>query len=251
MHLEYESNGYFVVKQLYNSNELQVVKQVLESFHESWLKDNLEFYKQSAINSAFLTSTKYLTKSQRQILFNFIGSSKLMNVVKSVLGGSAAFMNTQLFFNPHNIEQKNYWHRDTQYDLSIEQQKKALSGSKVLHFRVAIKDEPGLELVPKSHKEWDTQEEIDIRLESNNHKNHENLTTAKKVSLNTGDCLIFSANMIHRGLYGKNRMAFDILFFESDISIAKHINNDCLPNKSEMKIIENTQAFVNSIQLKA
>ena len=39
-----------------------------------------------------------------------------MNVVDSVIPTNPAFMNTQLFFNPINPAQKDFWHRDCQYD---------------------------------------------------------------------------------------------------------------------------------------
>lgn len=249
MHCEYEKKGYFVLKQFYQTKELNEVKKVLQYFHKQWLEKHLDLYHKNAINSAFLTAGEILSEPQREVLFNFIGSSKLMHIVHSVLGDSAAFMNTQLFFNPFKPQQKNYWHRDTQYNLSIEEQKKALNGSKVLHFRIALEDERGLEMVPQSHQQWDTQEELNIRMELDEHQNSENLTTGIQVPLEKGDLLVFSANMIHRGLYGKERFAFDILFFESDAKIAQYLSRDCLPNKSQTNQLENNQAFKNSIEL--
>jgi len=63
-----------------------------------------------------------------------------------------SIMNTQLFFNPVNDGQKNYWHRDSQYHLSIEEQKEALVGPDVVHFRIPLTNEPGIELVPCTHQ---------------------------------------------------------------------------------------------------
>lgn len=247
---EYDKNGYYVVKDFLDNIELDKLKSVLLNFHQSWKFENAEFYSQKAVNSAYITGTKHLAENKRIELFKFIGSSKLMNTVSSIMNRRPTFMNTQLFFNPVNKEQKNYWHRDPQYHLSIEEQKAALSGPEVIHFRLPLVDEPGIELIPGSHRSWDTDEELDVRLETNEHKNYENLSTGTKVKLNAGDLLIFSANMIHRGLYGMDRFALDILFCDPVPSLVEHANDDCLPNLAIMDKLENPDAFMSTIELK-
>ena len=123
-------------------------------------------------------------------------------------------MGTQLFFDPFKTSQNNYWHRDPQYHLSVAEQKLALTGPEVLHVRIPFTVDPGVEVIPGSHKNWDTEEESQVRLELNGHKNSENLSNGVQIPLQVGDVLLFSANMIHRGLYGKDRLALDILYCE-------------------------------------
>ena len=60
----------------------------------------------------------------------------------------AAFMNTQLFFNPVNPQQKDFWHRDCQYDYDLEDQMKVILETQVLHLRVPLFDELGMEIIP-------------------------------------------------------------------------------------------------------
>jgi len=74
-------------------------------------------------------------------------------------------------------------------------------------------EENGLEWVPGSHQRWDTEEELNVRLELCGHRHQECLDSGLEIPLGAGDLLVFSANLIHRGLYGKHRMALDILFF--------------------------------------
>jgi len=224
---------------------------VINRFHLAWQADNREFYESQAVNSAYLTSTKYLNDKQRNILFQFISTNKLMNIVAHTAIIKAAFMNTQLFFNPVNVAQKNYWHRDPQYHLSVDEQQTALKGPEVIHFRIALADEPGIELIPGTHKRWDNKEELDIRLEQSGRNNYNNISTGTTVPLKKGDLLVFSANMIHRGLYGKNRLALDILFCEARADLVKFIDGDCLPDKKTIKSMQNGSAFVNSIKLKS
>lgn len=250
MNIEYEKDGYFVLKGFFEPAELEDLTSALMQFHEKWKLSNAEFYASKAVNSAYLTATKYLDQRNRQHIFNMIGSHKIMDIVSSVTPQGHAFMNTQLFFNPVNPGQKNYWHRDPQYHLSVEEQQAALSGPEVLHFRIPLVDEPGIELIPGSHKHWDSEEELEVRLEQNGRINSENLSSGVTVPLAAGDLLVFSANMIHRGLYGKNRFAFDILFCDPDPELAKFVDDDCLPDKDTLVAIENPRAFNNTIRLK-
>lgn len=251
MNLEYEENGYFVVKKLFEKAELQKLSEVLLEFHESWKRGNREAYQDKAVNSAYITGTEHLDGPKRELLFKFISAAKLMNVVHGVIPSQPCFMNTQLFFDPANENQKNYWHRDTQYHMSLEEQQAALAGPNVVHFRVPVVDEPGVELVPGTHKRWDSAEELDVRLERNGREKHEDLTSGAHVPLNAGDLLVFSANMIHRGVYGMNRCSFDVLFCDPEPGIVGFISDDCLPGQEVLDGLEDASAFSNTISLKS
>ncbi len=249
MNLEYQQQGFFVSKQFFDQEILQGIRELATDFHHNWIKENYDFYQEKAVNSAYLTSPEYLSESQRIELFQFIASHTLMSLVESLLP-SAMFMNTQLFFDPVNKQQKNYWHRDLQYHLNLEQQKAALAGPEVIHVRISLVDEPGIELIPGSHKQWDSAEELQVRLEQNGCKNSNNLTRGKKIELAAGDALVFSANMIHRGLYGKDRLALDILFCAAEPELAEFIREDCLPSIEMMQELEVAAAFEASRSLK-
>jgi len=251
MNNHYEENGYIAFRDMFEEAELREVRAVILKFHQTWMLENAKFYTEQAINSAYLTSPKYLSDSERESLFKFISSAKLMRIVTSIMGDRPAFMNTQLFFNPSNDAQKNYWHRDPQYHLSVAEQKKALSGSNVLHFRIPLSDEPGLELVPGTHKRWDTNEELNVRLEKNGHKNHEDLSTGKTIPINTGDLLVFNANMIHRGIYGMDRLSLDILFCDPVPELLQFADDDCLPDLVTLEKLENIVAFNNTIEIRS
>ena len=250
---DYEENGYVVFKDFVSESDLKILRETATYFHQSWKQENVQFYAEKAVNSAYLTAKKYLKSTERESLFKFIGSTKFMDVVVSIMGGRAAFMNTQLFFDPVNEGQKNYWHRDPQYHMSIDEQKQALIGPNVVHFRIPLSDEPGVELIPGTHMRWDKDDELDVRLERlerNGRKNHENLSTGKVVKLDAGDLLIFSANMIHRGIYGMDRMSLDILFCDPVPELIKFVDDDCLPDSDILERLENADAFECAIEIK-
>lgn len=117
------------------------------------------------------------------------------------------------------------------------------------HFSVPLVSEPGMELIPGTHKQWDTEEQLNVRLEQNGHKNYEDLKQGVVVNLNAGDLLVFSANMIHRGLYGNDRMALDILFCDPDPQLMAFVDKACLPSREIMKKLDNSAVFEAALSM--
>ena len=100
-----------LVKGLYSTKELNKIKLLVNAFHTQWKTNNREFYQSRAINSSGITNSEYLTAQQNEALFSLIADNKLIKRVKKAIS-EPLFLNTQLFFNPVNVTQKNYWHRD-------------------------------------------------------------------------------------------------------------------------------------------
>ncbi len=249
---KYIGEGYFVVRDYFNANEIASLRKIILKFHQHWKKDNLDFYQtEEAFNSSLITGSQYLDSNERVKLFNFISSTKMMTLIDSVIPNKPAFMNTQLFFDPFDPRQKDFWHRDCQYDFDIEEQKKVIHGTQVLHLRVPLFDELGMELVPGTHKRWDNEEEYNVRQEEKGRVSSESLSTGKQIRLAAGDLLVFSADMIHRGLYGLDRLAFDILVFDSAGDYADYVDEDCLPDSLMLKKIKQPRLFETTIHLKS
>ena len=246
---DYEQHGYIVLRDYFTASEVAALRAVVLTFHTAWKQDNRFFYQQEAFNSSLITGSQYLGSADRLALFNFIGSPKIMFIVDALIAIQPAFMNTQLFFDPFNKQQANFWHRDCQYDFDVEEQKRVIQGTQVIHFRVPLFDEPGVELVPGSHKRWDSVEEYDVRQEENNRVSSDNLSSGKEIALAAGDLLVFSADMIHRGLYGAERLAFDILVFDPQGDYIDYVDPDCLPSSAMLEEIENPALFSNTIEL--
>lgn len=240
----YQAEGFVHFPAFFAPAQLQSLQEVVQRFHAAWLADNAAQYNTRAINSAYLTAGQYLERSDRLVLFQFLAQPCVAEVLAQVFSGPAAFMNTQLFFNPHNPLQPNYWHRDIQYTgLSVEDQQRALGSLQVVHLRVALRPEPGLELVPGSHQRWDTEEEFAVRMEQGGNRSSDALAGARQVALQTGDLLVFSANMLHRGLYGMDRLAFDMLFCAPESSLLAHVREDCLPDADMLAMLPCPQVF--------
>jgi ectoine hydroxylase-related dioxygenase (phytanoyl-CoA dioxygenase family) len=251
LNAKYEDKGYFVIREYFNDTQMSKLKAVVLKFHELWKQDHKKFYEEEAFNSSLITGSQYLQADDRIALFNFISSEKIMNMVNAVVVNKPAFMNTQLFFNPVNPEQKDFWHRDCQYDHEVEIQKKVIHDTQVVHLRVPLFDELGMELVPGTHKRWDNEEEYNVRQEEKGRESHEELTLGQKIPLAAGDLLVFSADMIHRGIYGLDRLALDILVFDSSGDFADYVDDDCLPDQAMLDKIENPSVYLNTMALKS
>lgn len=247
----YDEQGYFVIRDYFSAAEISSLREIILKFHQLWKDDNAVFYQEDAFNSSLITGSEYLGAEDRIKLFNFISSKKLMQVVDSLIPIQPAFMNTQLFFNPVNPQLKDFWHRDCQYDHDVEEQMQVIHNTQVLHLRVPLFDELGVELVPGSHKRWDSEEEFNVRQEQQGKLSSDSLSTGKKISLAAGDLLVFSADMIHRGLYGLDRLALDILVFDPAANLADFVDDDCLPDAAMLGDIVDPRLFINTLDLKA
>lgn len=248
---DYDEQGFFTLREYFSASEIAAVRQLLLKFHQRWKTDNEEFYKEEAFNSSLITGSQYLSPVERIELFNFISSKKMMAVIELLIPDNPVFMNTQLFFNPVNPDQKDFWHRDCQYDHDLESQKRIIKDTQVVHLRVPLFDEPGMELIPKTHKRWDTEEEFNVRQELKGKQSCDDISGGVKVALESGDLLVFSADMIHRGIYGLDRLALDILVFDSAADYVEYIDDDCLPSGDMLKAIKYPKIYQNSIELKS
>lgn len=243
MNEEYQETGYLLRRNFFCEEELDAIEPILRRFHHGWLDRNRDHYQTGAINSAYITHKTHQNIDARQALFSFIAQDKLMDVATSIIA-NPAFMNTQLFFDPCDKHQKNYWHRDIQYTPhNVDEQKQMLSSANVPHLRVAFADEPGVELIPGTHARWDTAQEFETRMGENSRAPHHDLPGSKAIALNRGDLLVFSANMIHRGLYGGNRFAFDILFADPDPELLQYVEKDCLPDQTMLADLPNADLY--------
>lgn len=240
-------NGYYVLENFLGEEELVSIERILVKFHSSWCLKNIDFYNSNAINSAYITSGEYISESERLELLKLIGSHKVVHEAQKVLGGKPCFLNSQLFFDPKNENQLNYWHRDIQYSNQKEiEQRETIerAGHEVIHLRIALRDELGIELIPGSQSKWDSDIEYDTRLENSGRRASDNLRQGEPIPLGRGDLLVFDANIIHRGLYGKNRLSFDIIFCRPDPSILQYSKSECFPKESEYQYIDHPEIFV-------
>ena len=86
-----------------------------------------------------------------------------------------------------------------------------------------------------------------MRLEQNGRRVHEPLSSAERVLLKAGDLLVFSGNMIHRGIYGMERLSLDVLFCDPEPDLMQFVDESCLPNSAMIDSLENPAAFESTL----
>jgi len=237
--------GYELLKGFFSGTEIDGIREIVLDANHHWISRNQPALEKGAINSAYLTAPDYcLTETGRSALFQFIALDKIVDLASVLIGRAPCFLNTQLFFNPRSRDRKPYWHRDIQYSgLPEEKQKEAIFQDSVLHFRVPLSGDPGLDFIPGSHRRWDTREERKVRLELDGRRSHESLPNMERVPHEPGDLLVFSAHVLHKGVYGGNRLSLDILFASFKESPDSVKTNGHFPNEKILSEIKNRRIF--------
>ena len=225
----FEHWGFVKIPGFLKRDQFEAFEAIAEQYMQAWLRQNAEYYERGVLNAAYLTRGDDLSDVQKSAIFRVVASVPLVELVAPLLNNAPRFINTQLFFNPKR-PQPNYWHRDGQYHLNSQQLRHALSGPTPLHCRIALRDEYGLELIPRTHRRWDTIREFSVRNQYDSLRHFDALPGSVKVPLAAGDLLLFSANMIHRGLYGKSRLALDLLYSEDLVEFTQYIDPNAYPS---------------------
>ena len=231
----YQQQGFLHLPGFYRPHELVDLEAVLLKHHNAWLLQHQAAYQNGLINSHSLTADSALTEPDKNVLFQIIAAPALLAQLALIFPQAPRFLNTQLFFDPHQRNQNNYWHRDVQYTgLNEASQRSVILQQNVVHCRIAMRPERGIELIAGSHQRWDSAEEYAVRMGKSPYRPHDDLPHATQIALHTGDVLLFSANMLHRGLYGQKRLAFDIIYCDDHPDLLAHRGDHTLPNAAQL-----------------
>lgn len=252
---DYDQNGYVVLRDFLSTKELLRLNELVDDIHQRWLsKNGAAFREHRLVNMHSLTHVEYFEDepSNRLRLFKAIAPAKLVELLDELFETEIHFHNTQLFFNPHDREQLPYWHRDLQFspiddDVQKVKQEEMLN----LHVRIPLVKEMGLEVIPGTHKRWDTNLEAQVRLELEGHRNSEELPGEVLVDLAPGDVMIFNAQMIHRGHYTDNesRKALDLCVGSAHELIDGSLDSSVLPSVGELEQLQSDTWYKRSWQI--
>lgn len=236
----FDEQGYVLVKNLLPSAVIENLSEVVDRIYAQWMRENhADYVGHRLVNMHSLTSMRYFEgdKVGRARFFDSLASSTLTELINGMFGNGIYFHNTQLFFNPCDSKSLPYWHRDMQYGpvddaVQASEQHNLLS----LHVRIPLIREKGVELIPGTHKRWDTELERCVRFELNGQKNSEDLPNAVLVESEPGDVLVFDAQMIHRGNYRLNdsRKSLDLCIARSHPFATRYLDKSVLPDEQEM-----------------
>ena len=203
----HQQQGFLHLPGFYRPHELVDLDAVLLKHHKVWLKRHQAAYQNGLINSHSLTADSALTEPDKSVLFQTIAAPALLALLAPIFPQAPRFLNTQLFFDPYHSEQHNYWHRDVQYtDLNEAAQGSVILQQNVVHCRIAMRPERGIELIAGSHNRWDSAQEYAVRIACD-----DDLPHATQITMQKRFVVCFRQTAASR-LYGQNRFAFDIIY---------------------------------------
>ncbi|WP_228445401.1 phytanoyl-CoA dioxygenase family protein [Thalassotalea sp. HSM 43] len=227
---QYKDNGFVVIRNLLSKQQLAQISFHVDRIFQQWFEQHeATIYREKMLNMHSLTHSRYFKDrdTERVDFFSAILPETLTQKLDDLFSVPLYFHNSQLFFNPTNSERQPYWHRDLQYsDLSELEQQRELANMLSLHVRIPLVDEKGVELIPGTHKRWDSERERNVRLQINGHRNTEQLPNALLTEVNCGDVLVFNAQMLHRGAYkhNKQRKALDLCIGEAHPLLSEFVD---------------------------
>ena len=242
---KFHMQGFLLLKGFFSQVVISELSKIIDPILNQWQeKSRAEILQHNIINMHSLTHPDYFSnKNEKRIQF-FISLTPflLTDLVDKLFGEGIYFHNTQLFFNPTDKDKLPYWHRDLQYSpIADAQQAREQGNLLTLHVRIPLVEEIGLELIPGTHRRWDTELERNVRFEINGHTQTEDLPGATLIPLKPRDILIFSGQMIHRGSYQHNasRKALDVCIGKYHPFTASYLDPHNLPSEEEMVSIPN------------
>jgi len=237
--------GYFVVPAFYSAAEVKVLAALIEPILKQWQSTLPPDFK--GVNMHSLSHSAYFSSTEARVnFFEHLISPALVETLDSCFGKDLYFHNTQLFFNPEDIAQRPYWHRDLQFSsISDFEQSQEQSQLLSLHLRIPLLPEAGIELIPGSHARWDTERESRVRFETSGHRHFEMLPDSELIQLAPGDLLVFDGQMIHRRHYAGNsaRKALDICVGKPHALLKSFLDPANLPTQAELRALSQPQWF--------
>ena len=252
---DYDQNGYVVLRDFLSTKELLRLNELVDDIHQRWLTKNATAFREHRlVNMHSLTHAEYFEDepANRLRMFQAIAPTKLVELLDELFETEIHFHNTQLFFNPHDPEQLPYWHRDLQFSPIDDDVQKAQQAEMLnLHVRIPLVKEMGLEVIPGTHKRWDTALERQVRLELEGHLHSEALPGSVLVDLAPGDVMIFNAQMIHRGRYteSESRKALDLCVGSAHELVDSSLDPSVLPTKDELEELQSDVWYQRSWEI--
>lgn len=242
---QYKDMGYFIEKNFFSMDEIDALSEQTLNIFDQWKSAKTDLIDQhKLVNMSGLTQSRYFSNSKSRVnFFDSVFSTKLWGMMSGIFGDEIRFHNTQLFFDPLDLDQLAYWHRDLQFsDIPASVQENALPQMLNLHCRIPLIAETGIVLVPGTHSRWDTKIEHEQRSKP---LSEEPLPTEDYITLNPGDLLIFNAQMIHRGHYSKTRgrRALDLCIGRPHPLLEGTLDTRDLPTPEEKLMLTNPQWY--------
>lgn len=210
---DWERDGYFVLRSFATPDECAELRRACDVVLERMLAEGAAGA--DATNIAFLTQRRWFGADLAPLglLLRWIADGRVRDRLEPLGPSPLLFFNTQYFHEQARLSWDGPWHRDVQFESKDDrEEQERMASSTALHFRIACEPDERLELVPGSHRRWDSAAELAIR--RGDARERPDMPGRARIALGRGDACVFHAWMIHRGTYGPApaRRTFDVLY---------------------------------------
>jgi Phytanoyl-CoA dioxygenase (PhyH) len=211
-------HGYFVVPAFLNPTELGELRRACDIALDRARRESIEIGHTTPKIGVF-TELSYFSHQPKALehLSKFVGSAHVCALLEGLAtdGEDAAphLKNTDYYHEQTRRDWDGDWHRDSQFGQpDPELERRRILSTTSVHVRVALEDDDRLEIVPGSHRRWDTPEELEIRKGSKRASSA--MPGATRIALEAGDACVFHAWSIHRATYQRTplRRTLDSLY---------------------------------------
>lgn len=214
----WERDGFVRFPGFLGGDELGSLEAICETVVDRWYARHADApWLYRTTNMSGLTDPG-LFDSERELvsLLELIADARILAPLRHCAGVEPLFHNTQFFFEQRHESWDGEWHRDSQFDArSDTDERERMESHTGVHFRIAFARDPWLELVPGSHRRWDSPKEYAIRRsEEPASRASAEMPGRVRVELERGDALLFHAWGIHRGSYRTEpeRRTLDLIY---------------------------------------
>ena len=198
-------HGYFVVRAFLNLPELGELRRACDSALERARAESSQ-KGHTTPKIGLFSEPRYFAHEpgSLELLTKFVGSKRICALLEGLAhegeDGVPRLESTDYYHEQTKRDWSGDWHRDSQFgqpDPELERRRILTTTS--VHVRVALEDDDRLEIVPGSHRRWDTAEELQVRKGPNRASSA--IAGATRIALEAGDACVFHAWSIHRATY--------------------------------------------------
>ena len=220
---QWSAEGCVVVPGIYDPARVERLRGICESILQQWRVRNPETGQpgggagggDDATVMRHLNHPGYFDGNAEAlgVVLNAVADDAVLDVARAILQEEPLFRCTSLFFNPLHTSKDGDWHRDSQFMTKTDEAEKAMlardaeASSTSIQMQIALVPSDDIEVVPGSHRRWDTDAEYYIRKADGGERKRSNeMPGAVRIALQPGDAVLFNPSGLHRGRYHANRL---------------------------------------------
>ena len=212
---QWQEQGYLVIKGAFDLERVAALRAGAEDARAQW---NIEGAPESepggfghgptAWIMLHLNHPRYYRRNPKRLtqLLNAVGDAQVQRILREIFRDEATLLQANLYVDPSQVANPSAWHRDCQFylqDVKDEAAERRVLSEEAdppreLHMHIPLAPTAASEVVPGSHRRWDTPAERHIRLHD---RTCDAMPGALRLQLEPGDLAFFHVNALHRGLY--------------------------------------------------